>query len=70
MDSKACKYCHEEKPLSEFQKRKKNKDGLDARCKTCRSKKSRTIESRNRDGNRRQWANGTYRWLNLGPRDY
>lgn len=33
---KYCKYCDTEKPISEFHKNKKKKDGLADRCKSCR----------------------------------
>lgn len=32
---KFCKYCNQNKPTCEFQKRKSMKDGLNSRCKTC-----------------------------------
>jgi hypothetical protein len=35
---KKCKICSKLLPLSEFSKNKKNKDGLDTRCKSCRRK--------------------------------
>ena len=35
MEKKICSSCKEEKPLSEFRKHKKNKDGLAYDCKVC-----------------------------------
>ncbi|WP_066192416.1 HNH endonuclease [Gracilibacillus timonensis] len=35
--SKTCAKCAEEKPVTEFTKHKGYKDGLEAKCKTCRS---------------------------------
>jgi hypothetical protein len=37
MDSKTCSKCGEEKPLSEFGKRKDRPDGLQYHCKACKS---------------------------------
>lgn len=35
---KVCKYCHTEKPLSQFEAKKHNKDGRSNRCNSCRCK--------------------------------
>ena len=39
--SKVCSCCKIEKPLSEFGKNARNKDGHDYYCKDCRNKKQR-----------------------------
>ena len=36
--TKVCKTCNEIHPVSEFSKRKQNKDGLNASCKSCDKK--------------------------------
>lgn len=38
---KMCSKCHEEKELTEFHRKKKTGDGLQAECKTCRLKLNR-----------------------------
>ncbi|MEK4230728.1 HNH endonuclease [Solibacillus sp. FSL H8-0538] len=35
---KVCRHCHIEKPLSQFEAQKRNKDGHTNRCKSCRCK--------------------------------
>ncbi|HZI97206.1 MAG TPA: hypothetical protein VFD41_06735, partial [Actinomycetales bacterium] len=37
MDSKVCVTCHIDQPLSEYNKRARAKDGLQARCRRCSS---------------------------------
>ena len=67
---KTCTKCKQEKPLAEFGRYARNKDGLDTQCQACRRAKLRTPESRNLPGNRRQWTEGMMRHLELGPGDY
>lgn len=33
--TKICKQCHEEKPITEFYRKRSNKDGHDSCCKKC-----------------------------------
>lgn len=35
---KVCKFCHIEKPLSQFEMERRNRDGYTGRCKLCRCK--------------------------------
>lgn len=35
MDVKKCRHCNQEKPISEFSRQKKNKDGFGTKCKPC-----------------------------------
>ncbi len=67
---KTCTKCKQEKPLAEFGRYTRTKDGLDTQCKECRKSKQKTPESRNLPGNRRQWTEGMMRHLELGPGDY
>jgi hypothetical protein len=46
---KYCKWCEETKPFAEFQKRKKNKDGYDSRCKSCRKIKKDSDYQKNKE---------------------
>lgn len=41
METKTCFTCKQEKPISEFRKNKRNKDGLNGACRTCSSEYSR-----------------------------
>lgn len=49
IQKKVCSKCGVEKEISEFQKRKKSKDGYDAQCKSCKNKKRRKYRAENRD---------------------
>jgi len=46
---KTCTGCGVEKPLSEFNKQRSNKDGLQYVCKACNAAKSREYKSKNYD---------------------
>jgi len=63
---KKCTKCKQEKPLAEFGRYTRTKDGLDTQCKECRRAKWRTPESRNLPGNRRQWIEDMMKQLGLG----
>jgi hypothetical protein len=65
---KTCTKCKQEKPLAEFGRYTRTKDGLDTQCKECRRAKLRTPESRKLPGKRRQWIECTMK--QLGPGDY
>lgn len=43
METKKCKACGKELPLSEFGKNKSIKDGHDNKCKSCRKNCGRTL---------------------------
>ena len=43
MKTKKCSKCGEHKPVSEFHKEKKSKDGLNTRCATCIAEKNRRL---------------------------
>lgn len=49
MSSKLCKKCKIEKPLSEFHKRSKNKDGLYSYCHECSRADANTYYAKNRN---------------------
>jgi hypothetical protein len=46
---KYCKDCGKGKPLSQFNKHPKTKDGFNNRCKSCQSEYNRAYFERNRD---------------------
>lgn len=46
---KICAKCGEEKPLSDFSKDRKNKDGMDRLCKCCHSEKNKAFREKNRE---------------------
>ena len=43
---KTCTECKIEKPLTEFNKRKQNSDGLDCNCRECRNIKKRAYNAK------------------------
>tara|TARA_B100000941_G_C28197970_1_gene395363 strand:+ start:171 stop:593 length:423 start_codon:yes stop_codon:yes gene_type:complete len=45
---KKCTICKSEKPVTEFNKKKRNKDGLQNVCRECNQKKSRAYYKKNR----------------------
>ena len=49
MDGKKCTKCGEVKPLSEFNLHRKNKDGLDYKCRECAAAEQREWRKNNRD---------------------
>ena len=49
METKICSNCDQEKPISEFPKCKRNKDGLDTHCKECRNAKNKAYREANKD---------------------
>lgn len=49
METKRCSRCGEEKPLSEFKKNPRNKDGYEYTCKICESKRQKEWRLKNRD---------------------
>ena len=49
IEKKFCKYCKKERSLGEFHKHCTYKDGLDARCKQCASKKKHEYFLANRE---------------------
>lgn len=49
METKICSNCGQEKPISEFPKCKRNKDGLDTHCKECRNAKNKAYREANKD---------------------
>ena len=49
MDGKKCTKCGEVKPLSEFNLHRKNKDGLDYKCRACAAEEQREWRKKNRD---------------------
>lgn len=49
MDGKECRTCHEVKPFSEFNLHRKNKDGLDYKCRACAAEEQREWRKKNRE---------------------
>lgn len=47
--SKACKKCGLDKPLSQYSKKSSNKDGLDTKCKACDSEKHKKYKAENNE---------------------
>ena len=81
MKSKLCTVCGEEKPLSEYYKDSRGKDGLYAKCKGCHCKATKAVVLRDRDKERarqRDWygrnkihARETkYKWRTENPEAY
>lgn len=63
---KTCRICHETKPLSEFNRKADNRDGLQTACRECDRAKAKAWQEANkdrayaaqaawRDANRNQW---------------
>jgi hypothetical protein len=67
---KPCTKCDQPKPLTEFRKSNRTKDGLDTQCKACRKAKAKTAEARNTPSTRAKWARGTLAKLHLTERGY
>jgi hypothetical protein len=67
---KTCTKCKQEKPLAEFGRYTRTKDGLDTQCRSCRQAKAKTAEARNTPSTRANWARGTLAKLHLTERDY
>lgn len=59
MDSKTCTKCGETKPLEDYHRDKKRKDGRVSDCKSCACAKTRRWNSENRD--RKREADANYR---------
>jgi len=67
---KPCTKCQTPKPLSEFRKYNRTKDGLDTQCRSCRQAAAKTTQARNTPSTRANWARGTMATLHLTERDY
>ena len=69
---KQCTICKQTKPIGEFRKYSRNRDGLDTQCKACRVAAAQANKTKiaNMRSSRKQWASGTFRGLNLGAGDY
>jgi len=62
-ETKQCALCGQHKPLTEYHKNGSAKDGLDSRCKDCKSKMSRShwdVKNNPRKNPLRMWVNGKY----------
>lgn len=53
---KRCSICKRKRPLSDFNKNSRRKDGLQTKCRECSKKKSRTYYATNGDKMRKQIA--------------
>lgn len=49
METKKCTCCGQVKPISEFSKKSRNKDGLDTNCKSCRNAKNKKYRDENKE---------------------
>jgi len=67
---KTCTKCHQPKPLGEFRRYNRTRDGLDTQCRSCRQAKAKTAEARNTQSTRANCARGTMAKLHLTERDY
>jgi len=67
---KICTKCHQAKPLSEFRRYNRTRDGLDTQCRDCRKASAKTTQARNKLSARANWARGTMANLHLTERDY
>jgi hypothetical protein len=56
MGLKQCRICHEWKPVTDFHRNSKSRDGLQGRCKPCVRAYNREWRARNRD------RIATYKW--------
>ena len=54
MESKECTKCHTEKPLTDFFRERRQKDGRESRCKACAAVCWRLWKERNED-KRKEW---------------
>ena len=63
---KECSRCHENKPVIDFNKNKKSKDGFQSRCRSCQSKHHSEYHSANHDAfkeRRRKLRKNQRKWL-------
>lgn len=56
MATKRCTICKETKPLSEFNKNSRRRDGLQSACRECNRKRARAYYERNRDAHKQRCA--------------
>jgi hypothetical protein len=67
---KPCTKCDTAKPLCEFRKYNRTRDGLDTQCRDCRQAAAKTTQARNTPSTRAKWARGTMATLHLTERGY
>lgn len=66
METKTCCYCNEVKPLSDFNKNKRMKDGYQSRCKMCHGIHNKKHYKENRNLYRRRASDNKrrlYEWF-------
>lgn len=69
--TKACHSCLRERPLSDFAKNKKAKDGLQYHCRSCQSERFRAWRERNVDLSRAKWRDQQMRSVwGIGVAEY
>lgn len=70
METKRCTGCRVDKPLTEFHKQTRKKDGLASRCKACCAKYGKKPEVRNQKSRMDKWVDHTFNSLHLDDSDY
>lgn len=63
METKFCRICGTEKPISDFPKNNQYKDGYDTRCKSCFNEYQYSIKRKNKGGGNPDLASFTPREL-------
>ena len=63
METKICRICGQEKPLSEFPKNSQCKDGFDTRCKCCANAYTKANRAKRKGGGNPKLADITPREL-------
>jgi len=70
METKRCTGCRADKPLSEYHKNARKKDGLATRCKTCCAAYGKSPQYRNSKSQMEKWVDHTFNSLRLDDSDY
>jgi superfamily II helicase len=63
METKICRICVEEKPITDFAKNNQYKDGYDTRCKACVTAYHKTLKRKTKAGSNPALADFTPREL-------
>lgn len=63
METKICRICGEEKPISDFPKHHQCKDGIDTRCKCCANAYAKANRAKHKGGGNPKLADITPREL-------
>lgn len=60
VENKVCRKCGEEKPITQYYKKKASTDGYEHRCKFCRHEQQKTAPSRNPEVRKFVWTKTRY----------